>query len=50
MLHFAAEFLDRTLVRDAVMLIELHHFPDSKDESSQHEDGGPVLLLAASIH
>jgi hypothetical protein len=48
-LHLAAELVDGTKVRDTVVAVELNQLPDCEEDSSEHEDGRPVLQLVATV-
>ena len=49
-LHVVAELVDGGLVRNAVVAVELHLFPDSKQDGGEHEDCGPVLESVTAVH
>lgn len=48
--HVVAELVHRSLIRDTVMAIELHLFPDGKEDGGEHEDGGPVLETVTAVN
>lgn len=49
-LHVGTEFVDGSSVWNPVMAIELHLFPNSKENGGNHEDGGPVLESIAAVY
>lgn len=48
--HIRAEFIDSGRIRNTIMAIELHLFPDSEKNGRQHEDGRPVLETVATVN
>lgn len=48
-LHVAAELLDCDGVRDSVVAVKLHLFPDGEQDTGEHEDGRPVLEAVATV-
>jgi len=48
--HVIAELINSSRIRNAVVAIKLHFFPDSKEDGGKHEDRGPVLEPVTTVH
>jgi len=49
-LHVATELVDSSGVRNTVVAVELHFFPDGKEDGGEHENCGPVLESVTTVH
>lgn len=48
--HVTAELVNRSLIRHTVVAVELHLFPDSKEDGGKHEDSWPILEAITAVH
>jgi len=48
--HVVAELVNSSRIGNTVVAIELHLFPDSKEDGGKHEDRGPVFEPVTTVH
>lgn len=47
--HVIAELVNGRSIRDTVMAVKLHLFPDGEEDRGDHENRGPVLQSVTTV-